>query len=247
MKKQTTAIVLLSGGQDSTTCLFWAKKQFDIVLAVGFDYGQKHVRELEQAKTIADIAKVDFQVLDVKGLLGGSSLTEHTDTNEPHKMNANLPSSFTAGRNMLFLTIAAQFAYNNEICDIVTGVCQTDYSGYPDCRRNFINSMEVSLGLAMDTDFRIHTPLMYLTKAETWKLAADISDVIDEFWESEDLSFTTTLEDKQFNVVRIVRDLTLTDYNGDTTMNDWGMGIDNNPATALRVKGYEEAKEKGWI
>lgn len=237
-------IVLLSGGQDSTTCLFWAKKNFDEVVAVGFNYGQKHAVELNQAITIANIAKVPFEILDVRGLLGGSSLTEHSDTNEPHKINPSLPSSFTAGRNMLFLTVAAQYAYNNGIRDIVTGVCQTDFSGYPDCRRNFINSMEVSLGLAMDTDFRIHTPLMYLTKAETWKLANDVSDYKKESWETIPIE-----ENSEFhNVVRIVRDLTMTDYNGNNqVMNDWGMGLEDNPASELRARGYREARELGYI
>jgi 7-cyano-7-deazaguanine synthase len=219
-----TAIVLLSGGQDSTTCLFWARREFEHVIALGFDYGQKHKAELDQAAKIAELAGVNFKVLNVEGLLSGSSLTDHSkDHNEGHNRNADLPASFTAGRNMLFLTIAASFGFGQKIEDLVTGVCQTDFSGYPDCRRIFIDSMQASLGLAMDAPFRIHTPLMYLTKAETWKLAAEL------------------------NIVDIIRTQTLTDYNGDMTPNDWGMGKLDNPASELRAKGYYEAKANGWI
>lgn len=225
MQKNTCkAVVLLSGGQDSSTCLFWAKQNFQKVEAVGFDYGQKHKKELEQARIIADLAQVDYRVLNVQGLLGGSSLTDHRkDHNNSHGQNNNLPASFTAGRNMLFLTVAASYAYSQNIFDIVTGVCQTDFSGYPDCRRVFVDSMETSLTLAMEKDFRIHTPLMYLTKAETWKLAAALG------------------------VVDVIKTHTLTDYNGDTTANEWGMGRLDNPASELRAKGFYEAKQRGWI
>lgn len=224
--KREKAIVLLSGGQDSTTCLYWAMEKFgfDNVIAIGFDYGQSHKVELQQAKKITINAGVVFEEFNVKGLLGKSSLTEHTDHNKPSPLDPSLPASFTAGRNILFLTIAASIGSRYGIRDIVTGVCQTDYSGYPDCRRTTIDAMQLALSLGLGNgDIRIHTPLMYLTKAETWKLAAELSclDVI-------------------------IRD-TMTDYNGNTTMNEWGMGDENNPATALRVKGFREAKEKAWI
>lgn len=222
MKKN--CIVLLSGGQDSTTCLYWARQQFDQVFAIGFDYGQMHVKELEQAQKIANGAGVPYKVFDIKGLLGKSSLTEHTNHYERSAINRDLPASFTSGRNILFLAIAASYASDKGINDIVTGVCQTDYSGYPDCRRTSIDAMQNVLSLAYGAgDFRIHTPLMYLDKAETWKMAKDLG------------------------CLHVIVNHTLTDYNGDTTMNEWGMGINNNPATALRVKGYYEAKEKGWI
>jgi 7-cyano-7-deazaguanine synthase len=215
------SIVLLSGGQDSTTCLFWAKAQFKEVIAVGFNYGQKHAIELEQAQKIADIAKVPYKVFNIAGTLQGSSLTDHTkDHNETKN---GLPNSFTAGRNALFLTIAAGYGYNIECFDIITGTCQTDFSGYPDCRRNFIDAMQVSLSLATDKDFRIHTPLMYLTKAETWRLS------------------------KELGCFEVVRDLSMTDYNGSQNFNEWGYGDENNPATALRAKGFYEAKQNGWI
>lgn len=224
------AIVLLSGGQDSTTCLFWAKAQFESVQAIGFDYGQRHKIELEQAQKIADLAGVSFEVIDIKGTMKGSSLVDHSqDVSAPHELNEGLPSSFTPGRNALFLTLAASRAFLEGIPNIVTGVCQTDYSGYPDCRQVFINSITASLSLAMGTDFRIWTPLMYKTKAQTWQMAKYLSDVV------------------RRDVLGIVRELTLTDYNGDTTMNEWGMGKLDNPASMLRAEGYFEAKQNGWI
>ena len=220
-----SALVLFSGGQDSTTCLYWAKKQFRRVEAIAFDYGQKHSVELEQAKLIAEKAEVPLVCFDIQGTLQGSALTEHDkDMSATHPLNADLPSSFVPGRNALFLTLAASHAYNREISDLVGGMCQTDYSGYPDCRRAFIDAMQTSLSLAMDLDLRIHTPLMYLTKAETWKMAADLG------------------------IVDIVREMSHTDYNGDrTTRNEWGYGKLDNPASVLRAKGYEEAKAQGWV
>lgn len=218
------ALVLLSGGQDSTTCLYWAKNQFTDVCAIGFDYGQMHVKELEQAQKIAKDANIDYKIFDIKGLLAPSSLTQKTDHNKNSHINKDLPASFTAGRNLLFLSIAGSLAANNGINDIITGVCQTDYSGYPDCRRNTIDAMQLTLSLGIGTgDIRIHTPLMYLTKAETWKLAKDL------------------------NCLDVIINDTLTDYNGSTKVNEWGMGENNNPATELRVKGYFEAKENNWI
>ena len=150
------ALVLFSGGQDSTTCLFWAKHPdfggFDRVEAVGFRYGQKHAVELEQAGQIAEIAGVPFTVLDLDGLLSGSALTEHDkDVNAEHERAPDLPASFVPGRNALFLSVAASFGYTRGITDLVGGMCQTDYSGYPDCRLDFIESMQRSRGRALDT------------------------------------------------------------------------------------------------
>ena len=223
------ALVLFSGGQDSTTCLFWARHPdfgaFARVEAVGFDYGQKHAVELEQARLIAERADVPFHVVDVRGMLSGSALTEHEkDVAGPHERAPHLPASFVPGRNALFLTLAASHAYTRGIRDLVGGMCQTDYSGYPDCRRVFIDSQQTTLSLALDTDVRIHTPLMYLTKAETWKLAADLG------------------------ALDVVRELSHTDYNGDRSeRHEWGYGRLDNPASVLRAKGYEEAKAKGWV
>lgn len=219
------AVVLFSGGQDSTTCLFWAKKYYSEVVAIGFYYGQKHAKELAQAYKIAKLAEVEFRVIDASEMLGGSSLTDHTlDSNAQHSINKDLPASFTAGRNALFLTVAASFAHGIQANTVITGVCETDFSGYPDCRGVFIKAQQHALQLALDNyAFNIQTPLMHLTKAETWKLAAEL------------------------DCVEIVRTMTLTDYNGDTTMNEWGMGKEDNPASILRAKGYREAKENGWI
>jgi 7-cyano-7-deazaguanine synthase len=222
--KNMKAVILLSGGQDSTTCLYWAKTHFSEIYAIGFDYGQMHVNELEKAKKIAKDANVNYKIFDIKGLLAKSSLTEKTDHNQKSHINEDLPASFTSGRNILFLSIAGSYASELGINDIVTGVCQTDYSGYPDCRRTSIDAMQNVLSLAYGNgDFRIHTPLMYLNKAETWKLA------------------------KELNCLDVIINDTLTDYNGNQTMNEWGMGENNNPATELRVKGFYEAKQKGWI
>lgn len=230
MKK---AIVLLSGGQDSTTCLFWAKQNFDDVVAIGFDYGQKHKVELLQAKKIAEeIAMVPYIVFPTAGLLGGSSLTDqNVSHNHGHPRDPNLPASFTAGRNALFLTIAAAYGHKWGITDIVTGVCETDYSGYYDCRGEFIRSIQHALSLGIygeeQTDngngIKIHTPLMHLTKAETWKLA------------------------KELGCLDVIIEHTMTDYNGNMKMNEWGMGVIDNPASKLRADGYAVAKLNGWI
>jgi 7-cyano-7-deazaguanine synthase len=202
------AIILLSGGQDSTTCLYWAKKQFSDVYAIGFDYGQLHVNELQQAEKIAFDAKVNYKIFNIKHIIKAN-----TDGN-----------TFTNGRNILFLSIAGSYASYLGINDIVTGVCQTDFSNYPDCRRTSIDAMQNVLSLAYGNgDFRIHTPLMYLTKAETWKMA------------------------KELDCLDVIINDTLTDYNGNTNINEWGMGVNNNPATELRVKGFYEAKQNGWI
>lgn len=193
--------------------------------ALGFQYGQKHSIELEQAAKIAEKAGVSLNIVDVTGLLSMSALTEHEKSlNASHEIAQELPSSFVPGRNALFLTQAASFAYTRRIQDLVGGMCETDYTGYPDCRRDFIDSMEQSLSLALDSPIRIHTPLMYLTKAETWKLAKDL------------------------DCLEIVREMTHTDYNGDRNQyNEWGYGKLDNPASILRAKGYAEAKEKGWV
>lgn len=219
------ALVLFSGGQDSTTCLFWAKQQFDSVVALGFRYGQKHDVELQQAALIAEKAAIPFKVIDITGMLKGSALTEHDkDVSAQHELNPELPASFVPGRNAVFLTIATSYAFTQGITDIVGGMCQADFSGYPDCRRVFVDSLQTTMTLALDRDIRIHTPLMYKSKAEAWKLAYDLG------------------------VLEIVRDLSHTDYNGDrTTYNEWGYGKLDNPASILRAKGYEEAKQKGWL
>lgn len=223
--EKSSALVLFSGGQDSTTCLYWALDKFDRVEALGFRYGQKHAVELVQAAKVAEQARVSFSVLDVSGLLSASSLTEHDkDSNDPHELAPDLHASFVPGRNALFLTTAASFAFTRGIQDLVGGMCQTDYSGYPDCRQEFVDSIEQTMSLALDSSIRIHTPLMDLTKAETWKLANDLG------------------------CLEVVREMSHTDYNGDRSeRHEWGYGKLDNPASILRAKGYAEAKERGWV
>ena len=218
------AIVLLSGGQDSTTCLYWALRNFKNVYAIGFDYGQKHIKETECAKKICKDNSVPYELINIENLLGNSALINHKeDINSNHKDLKHLPASFVPARNAVFLTIATAYAFNKGISNIITGTCETDFSGYPDCRQVFINSLAVTMTLALDTNIRIHTPLMYLDKAQTWKLAKDL-DCIDV----------------------IIND-TMTDYNGSQKMNEWGKGELDNEASKLRAKGYYKAKKNGWL
>lgn len=170
------AVVLLSGGQDSTTCLYWAKQCFFPVYTLTFDYGQRHRIELDAAQQIALMAGVmEHKVLQVPELaqLGSSSLTTDIPVDEGGD-KGNLPNSFVPGRNILFLTLAAAWAYQLNCHDLIGGMCQTDYSGYPDCRRNTIDSLEQTLSLGMEWDVTIHTPLMFLTKRETILLAQEV-------------------------------------------------------------------------
>lgn len=236
MKKKSKAIVLLSGGMDSTTCLAWAVNHFHEVKAIGFNYGQKHLVEINQAKAIAEIFGVDYKVFDIRGLMFGSSLVDlNQSTADVHKKDNNLPSSFTAGRNLLFLTIAASFGYEDETFELVTGICEADEAGYPDCREAFRVSAEKTISLATDKEFKIHAPLIKLSKAETWKMA-------------HELSIPVSIKlDRDVNVLEVVRTMTLTDYNGDTTMNPWGMGKEDNPASVGRAQSYRRAIALGYI
>jgi len=162
------ALVLFSGGQDSTTCLAQAcKEHANQVLALGFYYGQRHKIELEQAQKVADLAGVPFKVIDLNFI---SQLTPNALTSKEIRIEHNpgeLPSTFVPGRNLFFLSVAGVIARQVGAEHIYTGVCQTDYSGYPDCRQDFIESAEKTINLAMETTIKIHTPLMWLTKAET--------------------------------------------------------------------------------
>lgn len=166
-----SAVVLHSGGQDSTTCLAWALKKFDDVQLISFDYGQRHKEELKAAKAIARKLKLPHKTIKLPII---SELTRNALTDKSIKVKAGtkdeLPSTFVDGRNALFLNVAAVFAKQKGIPNLVAGVCQTDYSGYPDCRADFIKSMQKTLSLAMDYPFKIHTPLMHLTKAQSIKL-----------------------------------------------------------------------------
>ena len=213
MMNKDTALVIFSGGQDSTTCLFWAKREFKRVVALSFLYGQKHEKEVELAREIARKAGVEFEAMDVSfiGKLGHNSLTDTTMLMDQEKPAGSYPNTFVPGRNLFFLSIAAVYAREHGINHIVTGVSQTDFSGYPDCRDAFIKSLNVTLNLAMDEQFVIHTPLMWIDKAETWELADELG------------------------VLDLIRNETLTCYNGIQ-----GDGCGHCPACKLRREGLEK-------
>ncbi len=210
MNKESV-VVVFSGGQDSTTCLFWAKKRFRDVIAVSFDYNQKHKQELDCAINICNKYDVEHHILDMSLLnqLAPNSLTRTDIKVDEDKPENGLPNSFVDGRNLLFLTFVAIFAKQRGINHIITGVSQSDFSGYPDCRDVFVKSTNVTLNLAMDFEFVIRTPLMWINKEETWKLADDLG------------------------VLDIIKNETLTCYNGII-----GDGCGECPACKLRNKGY---------
>ncbi|MEZ9351829.1 7-cyano-7-deazaguanine synthase QueC [Vibrio splendidus] len=216
MKK---AVVVFSGGQDSTTCLIEALNEYDEVHAITFDYGQRHKREIEVAKSIAiELGVKAHKVLDVSLLneLAISSLTRD-DIPVSHELQSNgLPNSFVPGRNILFLTLSGIYAYQIGASAVITGVCETDFSGYPDCRNSFVKAMESALKQGMEYDVSLITPLMWLDKAQTWALADKLGH----------LDF--------------VREKTLTCYNGVI-----GNGCGDCPSCKLRADGlasYEQNK-----
>ncbi|MBD8500687.1 7-cyano-7-deazaguanine synthase QueC [Paenibacillus arenosi] len=172
--KQDKAVVVFSGGQDSTTCLWWALQQFKEVEAISFDYGQRHHTELEHATRIAEELNVRHRILDMSLLnqLAPNALTR-SDMEIEHE-DGELPNTFVDGRNLLFISFAAVYAKQLGAKHLIVGVCETDFSGYPDCRDVFIKSLNVTLNLSMDTSFVIHTPLMWLDKAQTWHMADEL-------------------------------------------------------------------------
>lgn len=171
------ALVVLSGGQDSATCMAWAKANYEDVRAVTFTYGQRHIKEIESAKAIAKLFGVDHDIYDIPVLAGNkaSALTSAGEVNEIDE-KSQLPKSFVPGRNLIFLTSAASLALSIGFDTIVTGVCQTDYSGYPDCRNTTIKALQLAINLGNEGIGRIviRTPLMFLSKAGTVKLAIDL-------------------------------------------------------------------------
>lgn len=217
MKHQEAALVCFSGGQDSTTCLFWAKKHFKRVEAVCFTYGQKHALEIDIARKIAADAHVPFQLLDVSLIsqLAPNSLTDTSITMDEDKPADSYPNTFVPGRNMVFLTFAAIMARSKGIFHLVTGVSEADFSGYPDCRDTFVRSLNVTLNLAMDEQFVIHTPLMDRDKSEVWQLSDELG------------------------VFDLVRTQTLTCYNGVPAD-----GCGHCPACKLRKEGLEKYLKK---
>lgn len=214
--KNEKALVVFSGGQDSTTCLFYALKHFKEVELVTFEYGQRHDKEIEVARTIAKDQDLKHHILDMS-LLSQLSPNALTSKDMDIEDNDEVPNTFVPARNLLFLSFAGALAYQINAKHIITGVCETDFSGYPDCRDSFIKSMNLSLSLSMDRDFVIHTPLMWLNKKETWALSDELG------------------------VLDYVRFNTLTCYNG-----VMAEGCGECPACKLRQRGLEQyLAEKG--
>lgn len=222
------ALVLFSGGQDSTTCLMWALENFAEVYTIGFEYGQKHSIEMECRQNILrsiqalkphwqNKLRVDHVInLDFLSNVNTTSLTHDIAFEETEKF----PNTFVPGRNLLFLNVASTIAYKYDIDHLVTGVCETDFSGYPDCRDNTMKALQVALSLGLDRRVIIHTPLMWITKAQTWQLTADLAG--------------------QSAIDYIIQE-THTCYTGDrSTLHTWGYGCSQCPACELRQQGFEE-------
>ena len=221
------ALVLFSGGQDSTTCLAWALERYEEVETIGFDYGQRHAVELECRQAVRAALLQGFprwasrlgpdHLLDL-ALLGQISDTALTAEREIEMTRGGLPNTFVPGRNLLFFTFAAAIAYRRGISVLVGGMCETDYSGYPDCRDDTLKALQVTLGLGMDTRMVIETPLMWIDKAQTWALAEQLGGA---------------------PLVELVREATHSCYLGDhSTLHDWGYGCGSCPACELRARGF---------
>jgi 7-cyano-7-deazaguanine synthase len=220
------ALVLFSGGQDSATCLAWALAKFDRVETIGFDYGQRHRVELDvRAPVLRALAGLspawgerlgEDHLLDL-GVLGQVSDTALTGAGEIAYREDGLPNTFVPGRNLLFFTLAAAVAYRRGLRHLVGGMCETDYSGYPDCRDDTVKALQVALNLGMDRRFVLHTPLMWRDKAATWALAEALGGPA---------------------LVALIREQTHSCYVGDRTPHDWGAGCGDCPACELRARGW---------
>ncbi len=223
----TKALVLFSGGQDSTTCLAWALQRYDYIETIGFDYGQRHSIELECRLKVIDTIRDQFpdwaerlgvdHLLDIR-LLGQISDTAMTAEKSIELEKNGLPNTFVPGRNLLFLTFAAAVAYRRGLPVLVGGMCETDYSGYPDCRDNTLKATQVALSLGMDSPVVIETPLMWIDKAQTWQMADDIGGPA---------------------LIDIIRDESHTCYLGTRdAKHSWGYGCGTCPACDLRQNGF---------
>jgi 7-cyano-7-deazaguanine synthase len=213
--QENTALLLFSGGQDSSTCLYWAKHRFNTCEAVFFHYEQRHRVEFESAAFLAKKENIRLHELHVPAFkeIGGTAMIEKIRID---KGSDDLPNTFVPGRNIVFLSLAASLAYNRGIHDLVTGVNDADYSGYPDCRRNFIVSMQESLSMGLDYPLRIHAPLQKLNKADIWALSDELG------------------------VMKNIILYSHTCYLGDHEhLHEWGYGCGHCPACLLRMKGYE--------
>ncbi|MEQ1781077.1 MAG: 7-cyano-7-deazaguanine synthase QueC [Hyphomonadaceae bacterium] len=223
----TSALVLFSGGQDSAVCLAWALTRYERVETVGFDYGQRHRVELACRQVFLTKLRVEFpdwsarlgedRVLNL-GVLGEVSDTALTGEQEIGFAEGGLPNTFVPGRNLVFFTLAGAVAYRRGLTSLVGGMCETDYSGYPDCRRATLDAVQSSLTLGMDRDMPVETPLMYLDKAQTWALAR---------------------EQGGRRLVDLIVEDTHTCYRGDRThRHQWGYGCGSCPACELRANGW---------
>jgi 7-cyano-7-deazaguanine synthase len=232
------ALVLFSGGQDSTTCLAHALSQYERVETLAFDYGQRHHVELQaRLQVLAQLRQQfpqwasklgDDHMLDL-AVLGQVSETSLTRDMAFKMEGSGLPNTFVPGRNLLFLTLAAALAYRRDLDVIVTGVCETDFSGYPDCRDDTMKAMQIALSLGMDRRLLIETPLMWIDKAQTWQLAYDLGQ--------------KAQTDGGDQLVDLIVEHTHTCYMGDRThRHDWGYGCGTCPACDLRAKGWERWK-----
>lgn len=223
-----SALVLFSGGQDSTVCLAWALSRFARVETLGFDYGQRHASELAARPRIRVELAAQFPQwagklgedhllpLDLLKAIGGSVLT---DDRKIEMGTEGLPTTFVPGRNVLFLTAAAALGYRCGIADLVGGMCETDFSGYPDCRNDTIQATAKALSLALAREVRVHTPLMWVDKAATWRMAEELGGE---------------------KLVRLILEETVTCYEGASNRHDWGQGCGTCPACVLRAAGYEK-------
>ena len=219
----TSALVLFSGGQDSTTCLAWALSRFDHVETVGFDYGQRHAVELVARPHIlaqmksAKLGEDHLLPLDVLKAIGGSALTDDVKI---EMGESGLPTTFVPGRNVMFLMAAAALGYRRGIFDLVGGMCETDFSGYPDCRDETVQATAKALSLGLARDVKVHTPLMWIDKAATWALGESLGG--------------KALRD-------LVLEETVTCYEGDRShRHDWGYGCGQCPSCKLRADGYRK-------
>lgn len=224
----SSALVMFSGGQDSATCLAWALDRYDAVETVAFDYGQRHKVELKCRNVFIDDLRTKFPAWDKKlgqdhfldlGLLGKISDTALTADKRFEFAESGLPNTFVPGRNLLFFTLAGAIAFRRGQKALVGGMCETDYSGYPDCRDDTLKALQVALNLGLDSRFVIETPLMWIDKAQTWALADKLGGD---------------------TLVTLIRDKTHTCYEGNRdTYHNWGFGCGACPACELRRVGYE--------
>jgi len=229
-----SALVLFSGGQDSTACLAWALSRFQHVETVGFDYGQRHRTELEARPRILAKLRAEFPdwaprmgddhllSLDILKSIGGSALTDDMTI---EMGDSGLPTTFVPGRNVMFLIAAAALGYRRGIADLVGGMCETDFSGYPDCRDETVQATAKALSLGLGREVRVHTPLMWIDKAATWKLAEELGGR---------------------RLIALTVDETVTCYEGDRSRrHDWGYGCGKCPACELRAAGYTKYRGAG--